>query len=1187
MEPKSSASSKWWRRLRNGAVAVAVAFAVYALLGFLVLPAIVKPKIEAQLTQHLGRRATLARVEFNPFTLHARLLDFALTDRDPARSFVRFARLDLDISAASLRYLAPVIDDVRLVSPHVDLVRNADDSYSIDDLIDHAAPQDVNAPTPAFSLNNVVVEDGTVTLDDRPHGRILVVSSIGIGIPFLSSIPHDAQIRVTPRLEGLFDRARFALAGSSSTPFADTQEAALDIDLDALPLARYAAYVALPGGLRIGDGALTTRLKLAFVTEKHVARTMSLTGTVRVDKPMLARKDGSPLAGARAIDIALGKLEWPNRSVAVERVAIVGPEMDLRRAPDGTVEVAALAGSGSTASPSAGRPWTFSVDDLRIADGTARVADTSVSPAFEVVLSNIAIEGKRIASTGTGTLDARFDVDDGARFDMQAEVDLAARAARGHFDWKTFHLAKLYPYYAGALNLEVRRGTLDVAADFDARQGASAPALTVKQGAAKLSAVEAAIPGEEAALWRFADASVDDVAFDLSARQVSIGRVSLSQGSVDLVREANGGVNFQRLVRPTMHGRSDAPSANTGWNVLVRDLEGDRIAASFEDRAVSSPVKLRLSDARVRLANFGTVRGQKSQIEVAARVGKGRVRLDGTLAQEPFAADWHVDAAGIDLVPLRPYYEPRTNIIVTSGSADAKGRLKVAMHSGAPRFDYQGDIAVSDLASLDRPTSQELVRWKSLKLGSVDAASEPFKLAIGAVGLDRFFARVILNDDATLNLMRLLAPETAAAQATSAGPSTTVAGVTTKELAPRPEPGGLPVSIGRIEVSNGELQYSDFFVKPNYTAHLTDVAGSVSSLSMAQAGTVDFAGRVEGTAPVDVRGTVNPFSPQLQLDLTGKASDVDLPPLTPYSVKYAGYGIQKGKLSFEVRYRIDDRKLAATNKLRLDQLTFGERVDSPTATKLPVLLAVSLLKDRNGVINLDLPIQGTLDDPKFSVWGVLVQIFVNLVTKAVTAPFALLASIGGGGGDQLAYVEFSPGRADLQASAETKLQTLAKALTDRPGIRIDVGGRAIPEADRDGLKRASLDRALRVQKQKSLAADGESAPSLDALTIADDEYPKLLAAVYRDADLPDKPRNMFGIAKTVPPAEMEAMLLASYRVDDQALATLANARAQAVKEWFARSGNVAPERVFVVAPKLTSTGIDDKGAPTRVDFAIH
>jgi len=1189
MDSNVSPSSKWPRRIRNGAVAVAVAVAVYALLGFLVLPLAVKPKLEARLTQQLGRQATLRRLEFNPFTLRARALDFAVTDRDRGRPFVRFERLDLDVAPASLIYLAPVLDEVHLVRPQIDIVRNADETYSVDDLLRSEGHGD--APTPQFSLNNIVVEDGTISLDDKPHARKLTVSRLGIGVPFLSSIPHDAQIRVAPRLEGLFDQAHFALNGTSTSPFADTQEATLALDFDALPLARYAEYVSLPGGIKLNDGKLTTRLRLVFAMERHVARSASLSGSVRVDTPSLARKDGSRLAAAQGIDVAVTKVEWPQQSVTLDRVVVERPQVDVRRGGDGAFEFAAWP-SESTKTPA--RAWTFSVADVRIVDGTAHVADASVSPPFDVMLSRIGVEGRRIASAGgPGSIDVHFDADDGAHVDLQGDVDLAAQSARGHVACTGLHLGKAYPYYASALNVEVRNGTLDVAGDFEARHEASAPKFTLERGSAQFKDVEASLRGERSPLWRVVSAGADGVAFDLAKQQVTIDRVDLAQAAIDIVRDADGKLNFERLVRtapaaatPAADGRERA-ATGAGWNVLVRKLEGDRITAMFEDRAAATPVKLRVADARVRIENFGTTGAVKSPMELVARIGsKGRLRLDGVFARDPAAADWRVQATGIDLVPLRPYFESRTNIIVTSGAVDAKGRLVLRTGSGGPHVTYAGDVTVRGFDSLDRPTSQELMRWKSLTLARVDAASEPFQLAIGAVGMDDFYARVILNDDATLNLTRLLAPEAAEAQAAS-GASTTRAGVTTKQLAPPPERSGLPVSIGRIEVSGGELQYSDFFVKPNYTAHLTDVAGSVSSLSATQAGTIELAGRVEGTAPVDLRGTLNPFSRDLQLDLVGKATDVDLPPLTPYSVKYAGYGIQKGKLSFEVRYRIDDRKLAATNKLKLDQLTFGEHVDSPTATKLPVHLAVSLLKDRNGVINLDLPIAGTLDDPKFSVWGVLVQIFVNLVTKAVTAPFALLASIGGGGGEQLAYVEFLPGRADVAVASEAKLETLAKALADRPGIHIDAAGRAIPELDRDGLKRARLDQALRTQKQKKLTAQGESAPPLDTLTITDDEYPKLLAAVYSDTDLPDKPRNMLGIAKSIPPAEMEALLLASYRVDDQALAALANRRAQAVKEWFARKGNLPPDRVFVVAPKLTSAGIEDKGAPTRVDFAIR
>ena len=1188
----TSSPSIWPRRLRNGAVLVAVLVALYALVGFLVLPTLAKPKIEAMATQRLDRRATLGKLEFNPFTFRARLSDFALTDRDPRRPFVRFATLDLDVSLASLWNRAPVLDAVHLVRPQVDLTRNADGTYSIDDLVAKTAAAE--GPTTPFSINNIEVDNGSVSLDDQPHQRKIVVSSIGIGIPFLSSLPHDARIRVTPRLEGAIDGARFALLGNSNSPFADTREATLEWNLDALPLARYAEYLSLPGGIKLTGGALTTRLRLAFVTEKGVARTIALSGAARVDELALARRDGTALAGSRSVAVGLAKLDWLAHSIALERIAVDGPALDLRREATGALELAQAVSGRGQASRAPSRPWRFSVADARVTDGTVRFADRSVTPEFRVALSKIGFEGKQIASSGPpGSIELGFDSDDGAHFTVEGKVDPAKAAMHGHIALTNVNIVKLYPYYASALDADITRGKLDVAGDFDASNSGPSPTFAVARGTVGLSDLDAAIRGAREPFLRIARADLDGIAIDAQKRSIAIDDAQWRGGSVRVRRQRNGTIDLERLAHfqrksaDTVQRSAGDSADDDAWHLLVRKLGAERIAADFEDRVPEPPVKLRIPDARIAADNVTNARGAKAAIEVTARIGSsGRLRVRGAVVADPLAADWKIDATGIDLVPFRPYIESRTNIVVTSGSAAAKGRLTyAASRAGTPRARYAGDVTVANFGSLDRPTSQELVRWKTLALTGVDTASEPLTVAVGAVRMDQFYARVILNADATLNLQQLLAPESAATAAP--GPAATAGGVTTKELPPSSRSAGLPVSIGRIELSNGEVQYSDFFVRPNYSTHLTEVSGSVSALSAAQDGTVELTGRVEGSAPVDVRGTLNPFSQQLALDVTGKATDIDLPPLTPYSVKYAGYGIQKGKLSFDVHYRIDDRKLVATNRLKLDQLTFGEHVDSPTATRLPVLLAVSLLKDRNGVINLDLPIQGTLDDPQFSVWGVLVQIFVNLVTKAVTAPFALLSSIGGGGGEQLAYVAFAPGHAELSAAAQAKLQTLAKALTDRPALKIDAAGRAIPDADREGLKRAMLDGAIRSQKQKALAAEGQSAPPLDALTIDAAEYPKLLMTVYRASDLPDKPRNVLGIAKTIPPAEMEALLLKSYRVDDQALATLANRRAQAVKQWITDKGGVAPERVFVVAPKLTAAGIDDKGSPTRVDFAIR
>ena len=267
----------------------------------------------------------------------------------------------------------------------------------------------------------------------------------------------------------------------------------------------------------------------------------------------------------------------------------------------------------------------------------------------------------------------------------------------------------------------------------------------------------------------------------------------------------------------------------------------------------------------------------------------------------------------------------------------------------------------------------------------------------------------------------------------------------------------------------------------------------------------------------------------------------------------------------------------------LDQLTFGEKVDSATATKLPVLFAVALLKDRNGVIDVNLPVGGSLDDPEFSVGGLVLRIIFNLIVKAVTAPFTLLASLAGGG-EELSVLEFGPGLARLAPATESRLKALAKALSDRPALRMDLAGRADPDKDGEALRKLAFERrlkAIKIREQGLVTAPG----GLDAVKIDPAEYPKVLLAAYRAGEFP-KPRTAAGALAEVPPAEMEKLLMASTALAPDELRELANARAQAAKEWLTTQGAIAGERLFVVAPRLGTEGVAAGASATRVDLSL-
>ena len=393
----------------------------------------------------------------------------------------------------------------------------------------------------------------------------------------------------------------------------------------------------------------------------------------------------------------------------------------------------------------------------------------------------------------------------------------------------------------------------------------------------------------------------------------------------------------------------------------------------------------------------------------------------------------------------------------------------------------------------------------------------------------------------------------------------------------------MPIRIGKITLQGGTVNFSDFFVKPNYTVNVTKVAGRVSGLS-STADTVadlELRGSYANSAPVQVVGKLNPLAAKSFLDIKADVKGVDLVAFSPYSGKYAGYNIDKGKLSLNVAYKLENKQLTAENRLFIDQLTFGDKVESPDATKLPVNLAIALLKNNRGEIDLNLPISGSLDDPEFSIGGLVIKVIINLFVKAVTSPFALLGSMFGGG-EELSNIEFGPGRATFDDAAGKRLEALAKALNERDSLKLEITGRADPEADKEGIKRVAIERAVKAEKLKDQMKKGE-ATSVDAVEVDASEYPVYLQRAYKEAKFP-KPRNLIGMQKDLPVEEMEKLMMTNLPASEDDVQQLALRRAENVQSWLIDQGKVPPERVFLVEPKAEADG---KGKGSRVDFSLR
>jgi hypothetical protein len=563
--------------------------------------------------------------------------------------------------------------------------------------------------------------------------------------------------------------------------------------------------------------------------------------------------------------------------------------------------------------------------------------------------------------------------------------------------------------------------------------------------------------------------------------------------------------------------------------------------------------------------------------------------MAGTVTANPVKGKFAIEGQDVEVVPFQPYLADQVNFILTGGRAGTKGDFTFdASGTGPAKIDYKGTIQVADFGSVEKSGADDLLKWKSLALEGVQFSMQPFELRIGEISLADFYSRLILRPDGKTNLQTLTVQtaETKDEAATETKPPEK-----TPPTAANEEANQKAVTIGKINLQNGNINFSDFFIKPNYSANLTDVEATISELKPETPGDLDLHARLDNAAPVEVKGKINPLSKDLFLDIVADAREIELNPFTPYSVRYVGYGIEKGKLSFNVKYKLENRKLTAQNKIILNQLTFGDKIESPTATKLPVLLAVALMKDRNGVIDVDLPIGGSLDDPQFSVGGIVLRIIINVITRAVTAPFSLLASAFGGGGsgsgEELSYIEFDNGRSNFNQAAQSKIATLAKALDNRPALNLEITGRVDPSTDLDGLKRVGIERKVKAQKLKDLVRKGEAPRSVDDVQVAPNEYPQYLKAAYGEETFP-KPRNIIGLAQDLPVPEMEKLMMQYAKVSDDDMRQLASQRAQAVRDALLATGQASAERLFVVAakPLTAEERAKLKGKPNRVDFTM-
>jgi len=979
----------------------------------------------------------------------------------------------------------------------------------------------------------------------------------------------------------------------------------------------------------------------------------ALSATVR--GLLIKDKDGEPFVSWDEVYFNFQLSSFFGKPWVFKEISTTRPFVRAQMNKDGTFNFSDLAAKFSTnAAPAKteSRPLALRVDRLRIVGATAAVADFTPRQPFkrtigplDITLDNFRTDpDNKNPYAFTGTTDA------GEQISWSGYFYLSPLRSQGDLRLFHFDLNKYAPLYQDLARFEIRSGSIALDVNYQFEWNATNRVAAVRDAAFALRDFKLGAPGDSNNIVELPLLNVTGASVDLEKHQATVNSVLARDAQLSLSRAKDNSINVVELSRPA-EAMTNAPggilfllrsvtnavamllNSTNEWSATVGSVAVTNCALHLEDNVNSRPARLDLSGITFDAKNISNVPGTNLTAALSLRWNtNGSIKTVTTASFLPPTADVQLDLDQLDLGTLDPYLEPKLNLYILGSKVGLHGKISLRTpRDELPQVTFHGDASLDDFHTVDGVMAEDLVKWDSIGFNGIDANLNPQTVRIKEIDVNNAYARLVIETNKTINLLNALrltntnAPATNETNVANSKPAREDARPTIAATnSPLPQ-----ISIGTIAITNTGVSFADRSIQPGVNLNIKSVNGSIAGLSTEQLQHADIAlnAMIDGVGPASITGTINPFSGTQTNNIKISVKDMDLTPASPYAGKFAGYRIAEGKLNLDLAYQLVGKKLESKNVITLDQFTFGEKVNNPDATHLPVRLGVAILKDREGKIVLDVPIEGSIDDPKFRISKVVERAIVNILEKVATSPFSLLGTLFGGGGEELGYQDFAAGGADLTAADRQKLDSLAKGLYARPALQLEISGSIDPDGDHEGLQRAALDREIRTRIWAKLRDSGQTTNSVDQIALAPDDRASWLKSLFAEAVAGNKispeliaantnlaayvaqiqPRGATATkqgtqlmqpdasavknqtagtgyqTKLVPPPDpMEAALLTTFPVSQSDLEALAASRAKAVQAYLLQTGKVEAARLFLKEDQ--AAGLRSDGSRVYLQF---
>jgi outer membrane protein OmpA-like peptidoglycan-associated protein len=1135
-------------------------FLLYVIAGFWVVPPLLKPRLEKELSGQIGRKVTIEGIKLNPLILSATTTNLTVYEKD-GEPFAGFKELLIDAELSSIVRWAVTVKEIRLMAPFGVLKLLPDKTLNISDILtkfSQPEPEpEEQAELPRAVLSKLQVEDGKFTFEDLSGAEPVIetYSPINFSLANMSTLKeHEGAYNfagVGPlggnyQLDGQLSVNPIRVQGTYSTTGTNLSQIWMHIK-EQVSFQIKTGTIATSGNylLELIDGNLNAKLQNGVFELKDFQLTEKGQETVLISIPSFSIQGISADADAREI--------------VVEQVKSADARVESWLAPDGTVHLQRLfitdlqkleetQKSSSTAPETAeSSPWHATIQKIEVNNWGAVFEDRTLPNPARITVEDVTVSVENLENKkdSKAKIALALQINQAGTVKVNGTAGIDPLSADLEVSSDKIALKDFQPYVDTALNAQIASGTTSSKGRILYQGQDATPQIQLEDGVFELKDFQLTEKGKDKVLISIPSFFVQGIRADVAAREIVAEQVKTADARIESWIAPDGTFNLQSLIKQDSQKLEETKktgaaepkmAASSPWHAIVHKIEVDKWGAAIEDRTLPEPARITVDDVTVRIENLENKKNSKAKVALALQINRaGTVRVNGTAGIDPLLADLKVVSDKIALKSFQPYVDTALKAQIASGTTSSKGRISYKGKDGQPQIRYQGELSLDGLEIRDNVKTEDFITKKHFKAGGIVLDIHPNKLHVADVFINKTNAKITIDQNGTVNVVQAFTPVPKKGEKGKENLIERLVSFLILQIE-----GSVPMSIDLVRLNNFVVDFIDESITPSYNTHLEIAEGTMKGMSSDPSAMADFKvdGTIDQSATIKSTGQMNPLNAMHYAKMDFSLKDFELIPVSPYSAKYTGYKIADGKLHLDLKYQVEKSTFAGENKIFVEQLKLGDQVDSPDATNLPVALAVTLLKGADGNITLNVPVSGNVNDPQFD----LGETFTSSITGSMEAlnaaqseaskdspPSSAVADSSTSStmtdsddikGEEVRYIEFDFGFSKLSEQATKKLDALAKFLSESSALKLGIEGTAVRHKDQAQI-------AEKQARQEKTSSEQEAAK--------------------------DRP------------------------VDDKQLVMLALTRANEVKKYLIQKGKIAESRIQLTPLKIIAITAEEYG----------